>query len=262
MATARGVGGRCVVSVTVNLHGMTVERRQVSEDVLFGRHSYGRYTAAVGCARLFPVLERHGIFATVFVPGAEAEEHPDLVATLARSGHEIAAHGYAMEEYGGDPSEEALLARTHAILERTVGIAPRGWRAPHGRLATRTLQQLAALGYLYDASFQDDDFPYRLDDDGGAGMIELPQNEMLVDATLYGVRQPHDRVMKAWREEWDALYAERCYVCLTLHPRSDYGSGRASRVEALDAFLGHIRAQPDVTFMTCEEAARAAAGRR
>jgi hypothetical protein len=85
---------------------------------------------------------------------------------------------------------------------------------------------------------------------------------MLIDATLYGVGQPHDRVMKAWREEFDALYAERGYVCITLHPRSDYGSGRASRVDALDAFLGHVRGQPDVVFMTCEEAARAAAAGR
>jgi hypothetical protein len=170
-ATVPEVGGRCVVSVTVNFHGMTVERRQVSDELQFGRYSYGRYTASIGCARLFAALERHGLRATVFVPGAEAEEHPHLVAALARNGHEIAAHGYAMEEYGGDPQERALLERTHAILERIAGRAPSGWRAPHGRLASRTLGHLAALGYLYDASFQDDDVPYRLDDGGGTGMI-------------------------------------------------------------------------------------------
>jgi len=257
MTNERAPGAACVVTVTINLHGMTVERRQTSQDLLFGRHSYGRYTAAVGCSRLFPLLERHGIRATVFVPGAEAEEHPDLVADVARRGHEIAAHGYAMEEYTGRPEDEMLLERTHEILERTTGRAPRGWRAPHGHLTSQTLASLAAIGYLYDASFQDDDVPYRLDGDGGVGMIELPQNETLIDATLYGVRQPHDRVMKAWREEFDACYAERCYIGITLHPRSDYGSGRASRIEALDRFLRHVRAHPAVRFMTCEEATAA-----
>jgi len=210
MMNERAPGAACVVTVTINLHGMTVERRQTSQDLLFGRHSYGRYTAAVGCSRLFPLLERHGIRATVFVPGAAAEEYPDLVADVARRGHDIAAHGYAMEEYTGRPEDEMLLERTHEILGRKTGRAPRGWRAPHGHVTSQTLASLAAIGYLYDASFQDDDVPYRLDRDGGIGMIELPQNETLIDATLYGVRQPHDRVMKAWREEFDACYAERC----------------------------------------------------
>ena len=67
------------------------------------------------------------------------------------------------------------------------------------KLTEQTLGHLAALGYRYDASFQDDDQPYWLDADGGAGMIEIPQSEILVDATLYAQRQTHDRVMKTWR---------------------------------------------------------------
>lgn len=65
--------------------------------------------------------------------------------------------------------------------------------------------------------------------------------------------------MKTWREEFEALHAERCFVTLTLHPRSDYGSGRASRVAALDGFLAWIRTLPGVAFMTCTDVATAAA---
>lgn len=247
------------VAVTVNLQGTTVERREAAEEMLYGRQSYGKYMAAVGCARLFGLLDRHGIKATVFVPGAEAQAHPDLVAGLARSGHEIAAHGYAMEEYGSDAFDEAeWLSRTHRILRDVAGKAPCGWRAPHGRLSTATLKRLAALGYRYDSSFQDDDRPYALDADGGAGMIEVPQNEVLIDATLYGVRHTHERVMKIWREEIEGLDAERCPIVLTLHPRSDYGSGRASRIEALDGFLSWLRSFPDLRFETCADVATAA----
>jgi peptidoglycan/xylan/chitin deacetylase (PgdA/CDA1 family) len=244
------------VVVTVNLQGKTVELTQAREDALFGRASYGKYAFAVGCERLFGLLDRHGIKSTVFVPGAEAEANPAYVAALAGHGHEIAAHGWAMEEMdAADIDERGLLERTHATLSRITGRAPRGFRAPHGRLTERTLEHLSDLGYRYDSSFQDDDHPYRLDADGGRGMVEVPHAEILIDATLYAQRQTHDRVMKMWREEIEAMHRERCLITLTLHPRSDYGSARASRVAALDGLLTWLRNLDGVSFLTCEEAA-------
>jgi peptidoglycan-N-acetylglucosamine deacetylase len=246
------------VAVTVNLQGKTVELRQLGEDALFGRASYGKYAYAVGCERLFGLLDRHGIKATVFVPGAEADANPDTIAALAGRGHEIAAHGWAMEEMDAEGIDErALLERTNAVLTRIVGRPPRGFRAPHGRLSQHTLGHLAGLGYRYDASFQDDDHPYRLDADGGPGMIEVPHAEILIDATLYAQRQTHDRVMKTWREEIEAMHRERCLITLTLHPRSDYGSARASRIAALDELLSWLRGLGGVSFLTCEQIAHA-----
>lgn len=242
------------VVVTVNLQGKTVELTQASEDALFGRASYGKYAYAVGCERLFGLLDRHGIKSTVFVPGAEAEGNPAYIAALASRGHEVAAHGWAMEEMDtAGIDERALLERAHAALSRIVGRAPRGFRAPHGRLTGQTLGHLADLGYRYDASFQDDDHPYRLDADGGRGMVEVPHAEILIDATLYGQRQTHDRAMKMWREEIEAMHRERCLIALTLHPRGDYGSARASRIAALDGLLSWLRDLDGVSFLTCEE---------
>jgi len=229
-----------------------------AEEKLFGRYSYGKYMAAVGSLRMFDMLRARGLRATVFVPGAEAEAHPALVERIVADGHEIAAHGWAMEEYGsGAFDEAAFLARTHASLARIAGQAPRGWRAPHGRLSQRTLACLAELGYRYDASFQDDDFPYGLDADGGAGLTELPQNEILNDALLYQLRQAHDRVMQAWREEYEGLHREACFASVTLHPRSDYGSGRASRIAALERFLDWVGTLGHVRLGTCAQALEA-----
>ena len=247
------------VAVTVNLQGKTVELQQLGEDALFGRASYGKYAYAVGCERLFGLLDRHGIKATVFVPGAEAEANPDYVAALARRGHEIAAHGWAMEAMDAPGIDErAMIERTHATLTRIIGASPHGFRAPHGKLTEQTLAHLATLGYRYDSSFQDDDRPYRLDADGGSGMIEVPQSEILIDATLYAQRQTHDRIMKTWHEEIEAMHRERCLITLTLHPRSDYGSARASRIAALDRLLTWLRGLPGVAFMRCDEIAAAA----
>src|SRR5258707_14717349 len=195
------------VAVTVNLQGKTVELQQHGEDALFGRASYGKYAYAVGCERLFGLLDRHCIQSTVFVPGAEAEANPAYIAALAGRGHEIAAHGWAMEEMDATGIDErALLERTHTALSRIVGCAPRGFRAPHGRLTQRTLGHLADLGYRYDSSFQDDDRPYRLGADGRTGMIEVPQPEILIDATLYAQRPTRDRLMHTWHEAIECLH--------------------------------------------------------
>src|SRR4030095_15860212 len=77
----------------------------------------------------------------------------------------------------------------------------------------------------------------------------------------YAQRQTHDRVMKTWHEEIEAMHAERCLITLTLHPRSDYGSARASRIAALDRLLTWVRGVSGGAFMRCDEivAARAAA---
>jgi hypothetical protein len=71
-------------------------------------------------------------------------------------------------------------------------------------------------------------------------------------------RQTHDRVMKTWREEIEAMHGERCLITLTLHPRSDYGSARASRIAALDRLLTWLGTLPGVAFMRCDEIAAAA----
>ena len=88
-------------------------------------------------------------------------------------------------------------------------------------------------------------------------MIEVPQAEILIDSTLYAQRQTQDRVMKTWREEIEAMHRERCLITLTLHPRSDYGSARASRIAALDGTLTWLRGLAGVAFMTCEQIADA-----
>ena len=249
--TQSSVGAR-VLNVTVNLVGTSHELREVKEDRLWGRYSYGKYPANAGIERMLDLFARTGIKATFFVPAFEAAKAPGMVRTIAAAGHEIAAHGNAMEDHSqlGD-AEAALLAAAHEKLSEIAGVAPRGWRAPGGMMSANTLGHLAELGYAYDSSFQDDDFPYSLKADGGGAMVELPQNEMLIDATLWNARQTHERVLKTWIEEFEGLYNESCYACLTLHPRSDFGSGRASRIVLVEAFLRHVRSLPDVTVTTC-----------
>jgi hypothetical protein len=62
-------------------------------------------------------------------------------------------------------------------------------------------------------------------------------------------------VLKTWKEEFDALYREGALVNLTLHPRGDFGSGRAARAKVVDEFLAYVAARDGVWFATCAELA-------
>ena len=51
------------------------------------------------------------------------------------------------------------------------------------------------------------------------------------------------------------MYREGALVNLTLHPRGDFGSGRAIRAKVVDEFLTYVRSQKGVYFATCSEMA-------
>ena len=248
-----------LMCLTVNVHGDAVELRSVNEDRLVGRYSSGGYLPN-GIDRFLSVFESRGITATFFTPALEAERNPSLIREIHAAGHEIAANGYALEDHSKlGKAEPDLLRRAHEALATCTGEAPIGWRAPDGLLSAETLHHLSAMGYLYDSSFQDDDHPYLLDADGGASMVELPQELILIDQTLFAHKVPDLRVLKNWVEIFDGLARASAFACMTLHPRQDYGSTRAPRIVMLERFLDHVEdTAPEMRFLTCAEVARLA----
>lgn len=259
MATAASswaTGTRCAVTVTVNFDAESVDLHEVAKENLYGRFSYGRYGMRAGIWRLLAVLREHGIHATFFVPGLDAENNGRALEAVLAGGHEVAARGYAFEDHSKlGAQERETLEHAHEVLKKLTGRAPAGWRAPQGLLSPETLLYLTELGYAYDSSFQDDDLPYVMECRNGRRIVELPQFQFLDDSTLYASRHAHDRVLKTWREEFNAIYEQSLYVDLTLHARGDYGSGRASRARVVGEFLRAMQRSPGVSFMTCRELA-------
>jgi peptidoglycan/xylan/chitin deacetylase (PgdA/CDA1 family) len=249
-------GAQCVVLLTVNFDADSVDLHECSEANLYGRFSYGRYGMRAGLERVLDAFAATGTRATFFVPGLDAErQRPQIDAVLA-GGHEIAARGYAFEDFSRlAERERETLEKAHVALEKATGRAPTGFRAPRGLVSPKTLEHLAALGYAYDATFEDDDWPYLVDAGEGRVVVELPAFEPLRDSTFYEPRHSHTRVAKVWREEFDAQYAEGVLVTLSIHPRGDYGSGRPPRARVVQEFIEHAASRPGVRFMTCSELA-------
>ena len=245
---------RCAVFVSVNFDAEAYDLKSTTEDRLFGRFSYGRYGVRAGLPRLLKMLERRDIAATAFVTAGDAKRHPDAVRALREGGHEIASRGLDLAPLPSlGTSEREILRRARDTLADIAGSAPVGFRAAGGELGPNTLQHLTELGFTYDSSFQDDDHPYVFAPTPASRLVELPTVSSLDDSLVYSARHTHARVMKIWREEFDALYRENCLVPLTLHLRGDVGSTRAARIAALEELLAYIASKPGVRFMTGAE---------
>lgn len=244
-------GARCAVFFSVNFDAEAFDLKSTSEDRLFGRFSYGRYGVRAGLPRLMAMLARRGIAATVFVTASDAQRHTDALRALRDAGHEIAARGVDLTVLPSlGAGERAALESCRATLAGITGTAPLGFRAPGGELSSQTLGHLADLGFSYDSSFQDDDYPYLLAPSADTRLVEIPTVHALDDSLPFSARHTHARVFQIWREEFDALHAEGCLVPLTVHLRGDVGSTRAARITALETLLEHMAAQPGVCFMT------------
>jgi len=253
LAAPRWPGGaQCVVLVTVNFDADSVDLHECREENLYGRFSYGRYGMRAGLSRILEALSATGTQATFFIPGLDAERQPAQVEAVLAGGHEIGARGHAFEDFSAlGEREPEVLERAHAALVKATGRAPAGFRAPRGLMSPATLSHLASMGYAYDATFEDDDWPYIVETGDGRELVEIPAFEPLRDSTFYEPRHSHMRVAKVWREEFDAQYAEGALVTLSIHPRGDYGSGRPPRARVVQDFIEYAAAKPGVTFMTC-----------
>lgn len=244
-------GKRCVVAFTVDFDGTGNEIGQGHEPV--GIRSAGGYSARQGIPRMLDIFDRHGIPATFFVPGYDAEQNPQTIRDIVNAGHEVAAHGYVHESFDVPlDEEERLLRKSHQILTDVAGTPPVGWRSPGGKKSTRTLAVLRELGYIYDSSDKDYDQPYPAIVEGkqSSEMIELPNNtSSLDDAPLYvtGALTPME-MLQLWKAEFDSIYNDRGYYILTFHPRSGFGSGIPSRARVIDRLLAYIRTFPEVHF--------------
>lgn len=249
-------GAQCAVTITVNFDGESVEQSALPNQPLWGRYSFGRYGAQAGIGRLLDALARHAVRATFFVPGWDVERYPHVMERIAATGHEVAAHGYAHEDFSALPpdAQHEALERSEAVFQRAFGAKPAGWRAPEGLMSLETRGILAERGYRYDSSYNDDDMPY-LAADTGDRLVELPVFWSSSDRQYYTHHREPGVVAAALVEDFRAMYEVGGLCNLILHPRGDYGSGRGVRIRAVDALLQAIRETPNVWLATCGEVA-------
>ncbi len=127
-------------------------------DRLIDRSHWSRFERRVehGTTRVLDLLDAHGQRATFFCLGWVAEHLPELVAEIARRGHEVASKGYAQQPLSAltPPTLRDDLARARDAIEAVTGVRVLGYRAPGwlGADDVWALDVLADEGYAYDSS--------------------------------------------------------------------------------------------------------------
>jgi peptidoglycan/xylan/chitin deacetylase (PgdA/CDA1 family) len=90
---------------------------------------------------LLDMLAAHGVAATFFVVGRQAEKHPEIVRRMAREGHSVGHHSFTHSE-PSTTSAKALLEevrRTSVLIGEIVGAPPCLFRPPNGKVTAAKL---------------------------------------------------------------------------------------------------------------------------
>lgn len=109
--------------------------------------------------QVLAVLREHGVHATFFMLGDNAEANPDLVAQVRAEGHQVASHTWSHPDLTmlSDSQIRSQVERTDAVLGTTSCVRP-----PYGATSSRVSAVLREGGHtpeLWDVDPQDWDRP-------------------------------------------------------------------------------------------------------
>ncbi len=221
------------------------------------------YGPREGIWRLMRTVEAHGIKATAFCNGLAAERCPDAVARLAAGGHEIAAHGWAQNEYlyeQGVQGQAATIERTLETLARVGGQRPTGWLTPVYGGDAHTTGLLAAAGLDWHCDVLDASSP-RIEMHPGVQtpsaadstrmMVGIPWSEFVDNRVLRS--SPRD-YFDVYKGTFDFLYRTEPGATLHIGIHAHFG-GRPLVSAMLDEVLTHVCSHDGVWFPTCSQLA-------
>lgn len=252
-------GHQVAASLSFDFDGETpyLWRNRATPVNLLSEVEQRRFGPRIGVYRLLELLEKWGIRATFFVPGAIAELYPKAVEMISHLGHEIGMHGFIHErvdELTDEELDSTFLGARRALedITRTPVI---GYRSPSWEMTPAAFGILKKYNVAYDSSLMGYDHPYWI-----GGIPEIPVQWLLDDAVFYryvgsGGHPPVNpgNVSETWLREYSGLREFGGLFLVTMHP---WISGRASRVMALEQIIRSIKEHSDVWWATCSEIAQ------
>lgn len=221
--------------------------------------SQGAYGPKVAVPLMLDLFARYECRATFFVPGRDAERHPDSVRSIIAAGHEVGHHGYTHRSPTTlDEAEEREELRAGLEVLEGLGAKVRGYRSPSWDFSPHTADLLAEFGLDYSSNLMDDIAPYR---HAAADLVEVPIHWILDDAphfwfdatTWTKSMRSAAEVERLWLDEIAGIRTLGGVAVLTVHP---FVIGRPGRLPALERTLAWVAAQPDVWMTTAGEVAQ------
>ena len=152
---------------------------------------------AIGLPRLLALFAEFDLETTFFVEGYAAEVFAGAATQIRDAGHEIGLHAWKHEAWGElEPDREReLLARGLDAFERHLGLRPRGFRPPGGKLTEASAALFARHGLDYVSTSRGNE----------RGLRGLPFEWKRVDAFAlierFGGRQKPEPYFAEWTRE-------------------------------------------------------------
>ncbi|MER6531539.1 polysaccharide deacetylase [Streptomyces sp. NPDC001508] len=239
--------------------------------------SRGEYGANIATPRILDVLDREELSTTWFIPGMDAENHPEVCKRIRDNGHEIGHHGYAHESPTAlSPEQErTVLERGFETLDSVLGVRPTGYRSPAFDLTEVSTQILSDMGFDYDSSLMANDFQMYRTRTGDVihrdrasefgrtlDLVEAPVSwtlddfpftEFVMSANFYSPASTDVEAMaQRWLDDLDFMMEQEPdgYFIQTFHPQA---IGRGSRLRILERVIKRGK-DHGVTFSTIQDA--------
>ena len=215
---------------------------------------WSEYGGNEGIWRIAAVLGQHQVPATVFCNALSAERYPEAVQHLVQRGFDIAAHGYAQDQYLLDypPDEQrALIRKSLDVLQRTSGNRPQGWMTPVYGNDRHTTTLLVEEGVKWHCDALDFSLP-RLEQTPAGPIVAIPWSEFVDNR----VQRANPRAYyEVYADTFDYLYRREPGALLHLAIHAHFG-GRPLVSAMLDRILDHFQRFAGVWFARHSEVAR------
>lgn len=162
----------------------------------------------VSTPALLELLSRHKIFATFFVTGKEASEHPELIKEILAQGHTLGNHSYNHDNLIMLKSSKALVKEIESAQDilAKFGITPLAFRPPVGITNPRLGKVLDKSG-MYNLNFS-----CRAIDGGNRWIKKLSERilkRVHPDAiiALHDVKPRDNTLFSYWLNEIDLIFS-------------------------------------------------------
>jgi peptidoglycan/xylan/chitin deacetylase (PgdA/CDA1 family) len=223
--------------------------------------SFADYGWKAGAWRLLSLLDEFDISAHVLVSGLAAERYPEVVAAIARAGHEIAAHGWVNDRLMTELDAEnqlKVIRRCTMAVEQASGQRPVGWTSPALMRTADTFELLCTEGYLWCGDDASEDLPFVYDARQGQ-LVVIPRGSAFQNDLSMWVapRNAPGVIWEGFKDNFDVLYAEGKSgfpnkTELTLHCQF---AGRPTLIPTVRRCLAYAKEHDGVWFATRREIA-------
>ena len=216
--------------------------------------AWSTYGGRVGVWRLLNMLDRLAIPATFFTNARCAEEYPDAVRQIVKSGHDLGGHAYTQDQllaYMSLDEQQATIRRSIDLLEACGGKKVTGWASPVVAFTPETAGFLAKAGLTFTTDVTYADLPIKIRTEHGV-IAGVPTTDFSDNRVMRA--SPRD-FLDAHKGTFDYLVENEPMGLHVLVLHCQFG-GRPLMTAVIQELLKSMAKSRDVWFTTHTELAR------